>query len=149
MPTPRSPLPPTLRPSSSTPESLPINGPGSSYFKRRSFIYAAGFAVITIAGTLIGATLKSRAQAEEKEKKKMAGGREKMQMQEADTVGEQIAVLEATRSSLLVRKGQIERKIGEVRERERKEVEVREERRRLREMGDELKREMALGRGRG
>jgi hypothetical protein len=145
MPTPRSPLPPTLR-SSSTPESLNVNGPGSGYFKRRSFIYAAGFAVITIAGTLIGATLKSRAQAEEKEKR-MVGLREKTQ--EADTVGEQIAVLEATRSSLLVRKGQIERKIGEVREREKKEVEMREERRRLRERGEELKREMALGRGRG
>ena len=84
-----------------------------------------------------------------KQKKMVGSTSTGTKAQEADTVGEQIAVLEATKSSLLVRKGQIERKIGEVREREKKEVEMREERRRLRERGDELKREMALGRGRG
>lgn len=95
--------------------------------------------MITIAGTLIGATLKSAEQAEEKRTVK-----EKV---EAD-VGEQIAVLEDTRGSLFQRKVMLERKIHEVRERQVKEEELKKERAALRVKGDELKRQMALGRER-
>jgi hypothetical protein len=131
---------PTLHPrSASTPSaSLPI-GPGTPFHKRRAFVYAAGFAVITIAGTLIGATLKSREQAEEKKTVK--------QKVKTD-VGEQIAVLESTRGSLVQRKIMLEKKIREIRERQVKEEELKRERELLRAKGDELKREMALGRSR-
>lgn len=142
MPTPRPQIPESLRPRPqpglATPSrSESVVGPGSSYFKRRSFVYAAGFAVITIAGTLIGATLKSSKQAEEKKAIK-----EKVQ---AD-VGEQIAVLEETKLTLLQRKQQLEKKIMEVRERQITEDGVKVEREKLRAKGDELKRQMALER---
>lgn len=144
MPTPRTAVPSSLRPSGS--EETPLatataTPPISSYIKRRSFVYAAGFAVITIAGTLIGATLKSRNQADEK----MVAVKQKVQLD----VGEQIAVLEETRLNLVQRRGLLERKIREVRDRESKDVEIREERDRLRVKREEEGREMALGRGRG
>jgi len=63
-------------------------------------------------------------------------------------VDEQIAVLESTKSSLVMRKGQLEKKIQEVRERQVKEEELRRERQALRAKGDEMKREMELERRR-
>lgn len=95
--------------------------------------------MITIAGTLIGACLKSSEQAEDKKvvKQKVA----------AD-VGEQIAVLEETKMSLLQRKRHLEMKIAEVREREVKEVEIKRGREELRRQGDALKRQMAFERTR-
>jgi hypothetical protein len=131
---------PSLRPRYAPPSgtALPI-GPETPFHKRRAFVYTAGFAVITVAGTLIGATLKSREQAEEKKIVK--------QKVEAD-VGEQIVVLESTRGSLVQRKIMLEKKIREVRERQVKEEELKREKEVLRAKGDELKRQMALGRSR-
>lgn len=141
MPSPRRQqgLPTPCPRAAATPSPALRTGPGTAFHTRRAFVYAAGFAVITIAGTLIGATLKSAEQAEEKRTVK-----EKV---EAD-VGEQIAVLEDTRGSLFQRKVMLERKIHEVRERQVKEEELKKERAALRVKGDELKRQMALGRER-
>lgn len=131
MPTARTALP-SSSPRPPTAPTLP-----ASYLKRRSFIYAGGFAVITIAGTLIGATLKTRKQAEEKTEKK--------QQVQLDA-GEQIAVLEETRGNLVQRRGVLERKIEEVREKGKKEGDMREERERVRREGEEVRREMDLRR---
>ena len=137
---------PTSRPASIPKDLRPRYGlaapssaaaPGSPFFKRRAGVYAGGLTVITIAGTLIGASLKSSQQAEEKKQ---------VQQKVAVDVGEQIAVLEETKLSLLQRKRQLEMKISEVRERAVKEEEVRREREEMRRKGDALKREMALGR---
>lgn len=148
MPTPRPlslpTIPKDLRPrhglaAASAPSASPIPTPGSPFFKRRASIYAGGFAVITIAGTLIGASLKSSEQAEDKKvvKQKVA----------AD-VGGQIAILEETKTGLLQRKRHLEMKVAEVREREVKEAELKRERKELRRQGDALKRQMAFARTR-
>jgi hypothetical protein len=133
-------IPSSLRASTAP---TPSPSPPSHYFKRRSTIYAVGFAVITIAGTLIGATLKSRNQAEEK----LAVKQKEKEVQ--PDVTQQIAVLEETKLNLVQRRGVLERKILEVRERERKDGERRVERERMRAEGEEVRRELEMRRNRG
>ena len=112
--------------------------------KRRTFVLTGAVAFITVAGTLIGATLKSTEQAEEKQVR-TAGLRlleyfpskaptykilQTLRERAEVNKGDQIALLEATRGQLLAQRMQLEKKIGDLRERQRSKAETDSERER-------------------
>lgn len=97
--------------------------------KRRTFILTGAVAFITVAGTLIGATLKSKAQTEEKQvwtewiTSANSYGLQTIRLRAEVNNADQIALLESARGQLLAQKTQLEKKIGEVRERQRRKAE--------------------------
>ena len=129
-----------------TPQQIAGAIPTTPIAKRRTLLLTGAVAFITVAGALIGATLKSKEQVQEKEVCSYATViilitflptththndlqtiRERSEVNEAD----QIALLEGTRGQLLGQKMQLQKKINELRERQKRKVKSDNERERL------------------
>ena len=109
MPTlPQSPTRPA-RPPAPLPQQTGISNAIPLLRRRRTAILTGAVVITTVAGTLIGAVLKSRQQVEAKQTARKET--------EADT-REQIASLESARGALVAQKAQIEMKVRELRGRQ-------------------------------